>query len=150
MSYYHGTTVEDLIAELYARPEKEAKISALAAMGYNGATRWEGTLRAEFSNPDLETQLEAVTAAGEMGLPSLGKDLWRMTYADNSEVVLAAIWALGQTGWEGAFERLDELTLHTDQRIRECADEAMDEWLFYNGLSQDQDQDTVDTFLDEE
>jgi hypothetical protein len=31
------------------------------------------------------------------------------------------------------------LTLHDDLEIRETADEAMDEWLFYNGLGSDYD-----------
>ena len=150
LSCFDNETVEDLIAELHRRPEKEAKISALLAMGFNAATRWEAPLRRELSNPDQDVQIEAIRAVGESGLDSLGKDLWRLTYADSKEVVLAAIWSLGQTGWESAFERLDELTLDDDTQIRECADEAMDEWLFYNGLAQEHDQDDVGTFLDEE
>jgi HEAT repeat protein len=150
LSCFDNETVEELIADLYRRPEKEAKISALLAMGFNGAARWEATLRRELSNPDQDVQIEAIRAAGESGLDDLGKDLWRLTYADSKEIALSAIWSLGQTGWESAFERLDELTLDDDAQIRECADEAMDEWLFYNGLTQEHDQDGVGTFLDEE
>lgn len=150
LSCFDNETVEDLIAELYGRPEKDAKISALLAMGFNGAARWEAPFRRELSNPDQDVQMEAIRAAGESGLDSLGNDLWRLTYADKREVVLAAIWSLGQTGWESAFERLDELTLADDAHIRGCADEAMDEWLFYNGLVQEHDEDGVGTFLDEE
>jgi HEAT repeat protein len=150
LSYFDSGAVEDIIAELYARPEKQAKISALLAMGCNGAARWEDMLRKELANPDLDVQLEAIHACGELGLDSLGMDLWRLTYAEHKDVVLAAIWSLGQTGWDGAFERLDELTLHQDARIREGADEAMDEWLFYNGLAQGHDQNGTDRFLDDE
>lgn len=150
LSHLNNDTVERLIAELYARPEKTSKMSALLAMGYNGAARWEQTLRREFANPDPELRVEAVLAAGELGLTSMGKDLWRLTYSENKETMLAAIWALGQTGWDGAFERLDELTLHNDVQIRESADEAMDEWLFYNGLATEQEQDQTERFLDEE
>jgi HEAT repeat protein len=150
LSCFGNETVEDLIDDLYRRSEKEAKISALLAMGCSGAVRWDAPLRRELSNPDQDVQIEAIRAAGESGLDSLGKDLWRLTYADNKEIVLAAIWSLGQTGWESAFERLDELTLDDDVHIRGCADEAMDEWLFYNGLVQEHEQDGVGTFLDEE
>jgi HEAT repeat protein len=150
LSYFTDEAVEEAIADLYQRPEKESRVSALRAMGYNGAVRWEETLRRELSNPDPEIQVEAVTAAGELGLDTLGKDLWRLTYTDEQDIALAAIWALGQTGWDGAFERLDELTLHEDTRIRECADEAMEEWFFYNGLTQEHDAAKMDRFLDEE
>lgn len=150
LSHLNNEQVERLIAELYARPEKTSKMSALLAMGYNGAARWEETLRHEFSNPDPDLCVEAVLAAGELGLPSMGKDLWRLTYSENKDVMLSAVWALGQTGWDGAFERLDELTLHDDLRVRESADEAMDEWLFYNGLASELEQDQTERFLDEE
>jgi HEAT repeat protein len=150
LSYASDETVEGLIAELYARPEKEAKVSALFAMGCSGSVRWEETLRDEFYNSDSDLQIEAIHAAGEMGADDLGKDLWRLTYDEDRDVVMAAVWALGQTGWDGAFDRLDELTLDEDPQVRECADEAMEEWLFYNGLAQDQALDEPDTFLDEE
>jgi HEAT repeat protein len=139
LSFFSNHTVETLIAELYARPEKSARCSALTAMGRNGATRWVGTLRSELYSSDPDIQLEAIYAAGEMGLDVLGKDLWRLTYSEDKDTVLAAVWSLGQTGWDGAFDRLDELTLHDDLEIRETADEAMDEWLFYNGLGSDYD-----------
>ena len=149
-SYFSNDTVEDLIAELYARPEKSAKRSALVAMGRNGSTRWVDILRKELYSPDRDLQLEAIDAAGETSLDSLGKDLWRLTYSEDRDVMLAALWSLGQTGWDGAFERLDELTLHEDPGIREASDEAMDEWLFYNGLGSEYYEDESDESLDDE
>jgi hypothetical protein len=150
LSFAHGKVIERLIAELYDRPEKEAKISALYAMGCNGAACWGETLLAAFSSPERDIQIEAVSAAGEMGADELGKDIWRMTYADDKDLVLTAVWALGQTGWEGAFDRLDELTLSDDVQIRQCADEAMDEWLFFNGMAEEHGLDEPDRFLDDE
>jgi HEAT repeat protein len=149
LSFTGDETVEAMIAELYARPEKRAKVSALVAMGASGAVRWVEVLRRELSNPDPELQVEAIHAAGDLGIDSLGKELWQLTYAADREIALAAIWALGQTGWDGAFERLDELTLHADSEISACADEAMDEWLFYNGLAQEHDDEDIDLFLAE-
>jgi HEAT repeat protein len=143
-----GDDISDAIAELYARPEKAAKISALRAMGRSGAIRWLETVGRELYNDDLDVQIEAIEAAGEMCADSLGKDLLRLTYADDRDVVLGALWALGQTGWEGAFDRLDEFTLHPDVEVREIADEAMDEWLFFNGLTFEYNEDDEDEFLD--
>lgn len=150
LSFTHGEPIERLIVDLYNRPEKEAKISALYAMGCNGAARWEEILLDAFSSPERDMQIEAIIAAGEMGADDLGKDIWRMTYAEDKDLVLAAIWALGQTGWEGAFDRLDELTLADDPEIRQCADEAMDEWLFFNGMVEEHGLDESDRFLDDE
>jgi HEAT repeat protein len=149
-SFFSNDTVEDLIAELYARPEKSAKMSALIAMGRNGSLRWVEVLEKELYSSDRDLQLEAINAAGEMSLEGLGKDLWRLTYSEDQEVMLAAIWSLGQTGWDGAFERLDELTLSPDPRVREIADEAMEEWLFFNGLESAYAEDREDDLLGED
>ncbi len=83
-----------------------------------------------------------------MSADSMGKDLLRLTYADDQDVMLSAVWALGQTGWEEAFDRLDELALDPDPEIRELADEALDEWLFFNGLMSEYEEDEEDEFLD--
>lgn len=135
-----GDDVVQAISELYARPDKESKISALRAMGRNGALAWLDVVGRELYSDDLDIQIEAIDAAGEMSADLLGKDLLRLTYADDREVVLSALWALGQTGWEGAFDRLDEMSLHPDVEIREVADEAMDEWLLFNGLTSDHEE----------
>jgi hypothetical protein len=95
-------------------------------------------------------RLEAIRAAGESGMEELGQELLSLTYAEDQDVALAAIWALGQTGWDGAFERLDELTLDPDSQFRECADEAMEEWLFFNGLAENGTYTPSSPFLDEE
>ena len=136
-----GDDIVQAISELYARPDKESKISALRAMGRNGALAWLEIVGRELYSDDLDIQIEAIDAAGEMSADLLGKDLLRLTYADDRDVVLSALWALGQTGWEGAFDRLDEMSLHPDVEIREVADEALDEWLLFSGLMSDHEED---------
>jgi HEAT repeat protein len=148
LSFGGGDDILDAIAELYNRPEKAAKISALRAMGRSGSARWLDIVGRELYNDDPDVQLEAIEAAGEMSADSMGKDLLRLTYSDDQDVVLSALWSLGQTGWEGAFDRLDEFTLHPDPEVREVADEAMDEWLFFNGLASDSIPEEEDEFLD--
>ena len=116
-------------------------------MGRNGAERWLEPMRRNLYNEDHEVQLLAVLAAGELGHDGLGKDLLHLTYAEDRELMMAALWALGQTAWEGAFDRLDECSTHPDLEVSEVADDAMDEWLFFNGL----DADAIDAeLLDEE
>jgi len=61
--------------------------------------------------------------------------LWRLTYSEDREIQLEAIWALGQGGWEGAFDRLDELSLDSiDAEIQETAEAALEEWYIYSGV----------------
>jgi HEAT repeat protein len=148
LSFGGGDDILDAIAELYARPEKAAKISALRAMGRSGSARWLDIVGRDLYSNDPDVQLEAIEAAGEMSADSMGKDLLRLTYSDDQDVMLSALWSLGQTGWEGAFDRLDEFTLHPDPEVREIADEAMDEWLFFNGLASDSIPEEEDEFLD--
>ena len=160
LCFLAGTSITELSDEnMPAAAWRKVVMSAIAfvagfatvfvAMGASGAERWVKVLRPELTNPDQDLQIEAIHAAGDLGLDNLGKDLWELTFDDDHEIALSAIWALGQTGWDGAFERLDELTLHADQEISDCADEAMEEWLFYNGLSPDHDDDDMDLFLEE-
>lgn len=149
LGFFCGRTVEDLIAELYARPEKLARSSALVAMGINCSLRWADILAQELYNPDVEMQISAIVAVGESGMDACGKDLWRLTFSENESVLLAAIWSLGQTGWDGAFDRLDELGLHPDPEVRQAADEAMAEWLLYSMLESEYEDDEQD-LLEEE
>jgi hypothetical protein len=149
LSFGGGDDILQAIEELYALPHKEAKLSALRAMGRSGAARWLDIVGRELYSADPDVQLEAINAAGEMSADSLGKDLLRLTYADDQDVVLSALWSLGQTGWDGAFDRLDEMTLHPELKVREIADEAMDEWLFFNGLTSEYDEEEEEEeFLD--
>jgi HEAT repeat protein len=134
VSCFSNPQVEETIASLYRRSDKESRISALVAMGRNGASRWLETMRRNLYHDDHEVQLLAVLSAGELGREELGKDLLHLTYADDRELMMAALWSLGQTAWEGAFDRLDECTLHPDSEIAEVADDALDEWLLFTGL----------------
>jgi HEAT repeat protein len=136
VSCFSNPQVEAAIAALYRRADKESRISALVAMGRNGASRWLEPMRRNLYHEDREVQLLAVLAAGELGHEGLGKDLLHLTYADDRELMMAALWSLGQTAWEGGFDRLDECTLHPDPEISEVADDALDEWLFFNGLEE--------------
>jgi HEAT repeat protein len=149
VSCFANPQVEDAIAALYQSADKESRISALVAMGRNGASRWTEAMRRNLYHEDPEVQLWAVLAAGELGYEELGEDLLHLTYAEDRELMMAALWSLGQTAWSGAFDRLDECTLHEDPEIAEVADDALDEWLFFTGLEAgDVDDDLPDDDLD--
>jgi hypothetical protein len=129
LSFLNDEEVHAVILEAYAHPERDMKRSALFAMGRNGNGRWTDILQQEIYSADPELQWEAIRAAGEASLEEAGKDLWRMTYADDREIQLMAIWALGQSGWDGAFDRLEELALSsTDEEVRDTAEAAIEEW----------------------
>lgn len=149
VSCFSNARVEEAIADLYRQADKESRISALVAMGRNGDSRWVETMRYNLYHEDHEVQLMAVLAAGELGHEELGKDLLHLTYAEDRELMMAALWSLGQTTWEGAFDRLDECTLHPDPEVAEVADDALDEWLLFAGLdAPDLDADLPDDDLD--
>ncbi len=78
-------------------------------------------------------------------MDELGKDLWRLTYAEDLEVKLEAIEALGYSGWEEAFDRLDELTLDSNPDVAEAAEDALDEWFL---ITEPYEEDALDPDAD--
>jgi HEAT repeat protein len=138
LSFLTNPEVFEIIEEAYAHPDKKMKMSAVFAMGRNGDVCWHDAILDELHSPVGELQLEAIRAAGEAGFDRAGKTLWRLTYSDDRDVKLEAIWSLGQTGWEGAFERLDDLVFFgEDKEIRETAELALEEWYLYSGQLED-------------
>lgn len=150
LSFLSDDEILDIIEEAYAHSDPRMKLSAIFGMGRNGNVRWTEIILNELYNPDPELQHEAIRAAGEAGLTEAGKDLWRLTYAEDRQTQLEAIWALGQSGWEGAFHRLDELSLDNDPEIREAAEAALEEWYIYSGALADEMFDENGFDLDDE
>jgi hypothetical protein len=99
LGFLSDNEVYAIIESAYAHPDTNMKVSAIFAMGRSGGTRWIETLRREMYSPIIELQWEAIRSAGEMRLTEAGKDLWRLTYADDREIQSIAIWALGESGW---------------------------------------------------
>lgn len=145
ISFLFDEEVSAIIEEAYAHADPNMKLSAIFGMGRNGSNQWADMLRKEMYNPDPKIQWEAVRAVGEAQMDALGKDLWRLTYSEDPDIQEIAIWALGQSGWEGAFERLEELSMDgNDPEIQEIAEEALEEWLFYSEIWDN------DEFLDDD
>jgi HEAT repeat protein len=142
--------VADLIEQVYQRPEREMKISALFAMGRSGMVRWAEHIAENLHHPDQDIQREAIRAAGEIGLTELGQELQQLTYAEDRDIMLEAVTALGQTGWDEAFERLEELTQDSDKLVANVAENALDDWYLINQIQQEDEDWELDEDWDKE
>jgi HEAT repeat protein len=123
------------------------KVSAIFAMGRNGHDRWWPFILKELDSTTPELQYEAVRAAGEACLEEATPQLVSLVEdTEDRTLRLEAIWALGQTGGDTAYEFLDELQfdLREDQETREVAEAALDELLMLKMYEEDT------TFWDED
>ncbi|HUP27919.1 MAG TPA: HEAT repeat domain-containing protein [Chloroflexia bacterium] len=131
LGYFHGDKeVQDLIAETYQQGGTAAE-SAIFAMGRSMEERWQQTVLDELKSETAAMRFEAARAAGEMELEDALTDLVGMVEEDSdSEVRLAAVWALGQIGGKAAAKAITRLLKSQDPAIREAAQEALQEALF--------------------
>ena len=67
-----------------------------------------------------------------------------LTYADDKDIMLEAIDALGKSAWEGGFERLDELTLDPDPEVAQVAEDALEEWTWLGQILDEYDDSDLD------
>jgi HEAT repeat protein len=113
----------------YASDEQLLRESALVAMGRSMLERWLPTIGRELTSPSPALRYEAARAAGEMGedartlLPKLAP----LLNDYDSEVALAAIWALGQVGGDSAKRVLQQIQKSEDETRRLAAADALEE-----------------------
>ena len=113
----------------YAGDEQLMRESALVAMGRSMLESWLPTIGRELTSPSPALRYEAARAAGEMGedaralLPKLAP----LLNDHDSEVALAAIWALGQVGGDAAKRVLQQVRKSEDETRRQAAADALDE-----------------------
>lgn len=142
ISFLNEPDVFEIIKGAYRHPDVKMKMSAIFAMGRQGNMRWKEIILKELHSPVPDLQYEAVRAAGESYLEEATPYLIELAeVAEDKDLRLAAIFSLGRTGGEGAFELLDELTIYRDKEIREVAEAAMEEWEIYHGLGEWEDED---------
>ncbi len=127
LSFLNEPEVQDLIEAAYAHPDVKMKISAIFAMGRQGDQRWTDTLLKEMDSEVKELQYEAVRAAGEAYLDEAVPRLKELALAEDKDLRLEAIWALGKIGGEGVPELLYDLADDEDEEIREVAEAALEE-----------------------
>jgi HEAT repeat protein len=135
---YYGSdeTVQEQIERAYAGDEQELKESALAAMGRSMLPRWLPVIGRELESRSPALRYEAARAAGEMAeeaRPIIAR-VARLLGDSDTEVALAAIWALGQIGGEAARRVLREAgKSESEARIQAAAD-ALSELSLEDGL----------------
>ncbi|MCZ7567658.1 MAG: HEAT repeat domain-containing protein [Ardenticatenaceae bacterium] len=136
-AFSRSPEVGALIEEAYHSNDRELQLSAIAAMGHNGDSRWSPIVLREIENPDPNVRIEAVRAAGEMGLKAAVPTLMR--YARRTSVPRGlrfwSIFALGQIGTPSALPLLERLSVAPDQEIATTARTALDEWYYVNNES---------------
>lgn len=135
LGYFEGNDVTSLIGQAYTSGRQPLKESALVAMGHNLDERWLPVLDAELQSMVPALRYEAARAAGEFGTEaeSMVPRLLPLAEGDDTEVALAAIWALGQIGGNAAKRMLKQLSNSDDPAIQEAADEALAELTLADG-----------------
>jgi HEAT repeat protein len=117
--------VDQLIAESYASPIHELRVSSVFAMGRNLNRCWLPDILAELESDDPEFRFEAARACGEFGDSSAIDPLLTLIDDEDREVQCAAIGALGQIGGQRCVCVLRRLAESDDVVVREAADEAL-------------------------
>jgi hypothetical protein len=133
LSFLHDPEVLSLIEGAYNHPDLKMKVSAIFAMGRNGHERWEPFILRELDSAIPELLYEAVRATGEAYLEVATPRLISLIESTGEQTLrLEAIWALGRTGGDDAYEFLEGLLLdrQEDREVREVAEAALEElWL---------------------
>jgi HEAT repeat protein len=130
LGYLDGDTdVQGLIREMYERGGVQAE-SAVFAMGRSMDQHWTDIVLDELGSEQPAMRYEAARASGEMVLEDAIPRLALMIDDADSEVRLAAVWALGQIGGRVAAQSLAIALKSDDPAMREAAKEALQELAF--------------------
>jgi HEAT repeat protein len=121
--------VQREIERFYASDDQLLRESALVAMGRSMQPRWLPTISAALGSASPALRYEAARAAGEMAEEARGllARLVPLIDTSDSEVALAAIWALGQIGGDAARRTLQRMRKSADETRRQAAEEALEE-----------------------
>jgi HEAT repeat protein len=121
--------VQRQIGLAYESDEQLLRESALVAMGRSVSSRWLPTIAKELASPSPALRYEAARAAGEMAEEARGllPKLAPLLNDSDSEVALAAIWALGQVGGDSARRALQQVRKSEDEARSQAAADALEE-----------------------
>ncbi len=120
------------IGKAYAHHEQMMRESALVAMGRSMQPAWFPCIQRELLSPSPALRYEAARAVGELGEDGqvFLEGLVPLTHDDDMEVVLAAIWALGEVNGAQAVRILQHLATIGDKVRSQAASEVLEEMLF--------------------
>ena len=119
--------VKEIIQEAHQSDDARMKASAIYAMGKNSDPGWLPTLVRELSSIDAEVRFEAALACGELAEEGAVPHLVRLIHDLDTEVQLSAVAALGRIGGSEAEAALRECVNHSDEYIRDAAEDALEE-----------------------
>jgi HEAT repeat protein len=124
-----AAAVQREIELAYVSDELLLRESALVAMGRSMLPRWLPTIGSALGNASPALRYEAARAAGEMAeeARTLAPRLASLIDDHDSEVALAAIWALGQIGGDFARRTLLGARKSRDEARSLAAADALDE-----------------------
>jgi HEAT repeat protein len=113
----------------YTSDEQLLRESALVAMGRSMRPQWLPAIGAALGSTSPALRYEAARAAGEMAQEAqvLVARLAPLLDDDDSEIALAATWALGQIGGENARRVLERASKRRDETRSQAAAEALEE-----------------------
>jgi HEAT repeat protein len=114
LGYSSLPEVADLIEEAYGSDDDEWIASALFAMGRSADDRWAPLVIEHLDDANVDLSREAAKAAGELELNEALPRLVDLLQDEDSELRIAAAWALSQIGGEGASDALEEMLDRTE------------------------------------
>ncbi len=138
VGYY--SSEEDVLRQIeraYSTDEQELKESSLVAMGRSMLPRWLPTIAREMESRSPALRYEAARAAGELAEEArpLVARVARLLGDKDTEVALAAIWALGQIGGDAARRVLREASKSDSEARIQAAAEALAELSMEDGIA---------------
>lgn len=151
-----------LIEHAFTSKEPDWQTSALFAMGRSANEHWHPKVQASLDHLLPAVRAEAASAAGELEMHAAVSHLLELLDDSDSDVRMAAVWALSQIGGEGVGEALEKLLESSDDEDEiDLLDNALQNLAFTKGSDgftlvdftnpdQDWDDDLLDYADDEE
>lgn len=87
--------------------------------------QWHQRLLALLDNTDRDRRHRAIWRVGEIGLIAAQNKLLLLATQGDIPQIYCAVWALGRLQQEASLPLLQQLSQHTDERIRRIASEAL-------------------------
>ncbi|MBX3005059.1 MAG: HEAT repeat domain-containing protein [Anaerolineales bacterium] len=137
MGFSSRPEIAEMIEEAFEGGEEEWVSTALFAMGRSADERWSPMVIQSLSDPNREISREAARAAGELELSEARPGLFDLLQDEESEVRLAAAWALSQIGGNGISDVLEEMIERSeDDDEIELLESAIENLAFTNEMDE--------------